>query len=137
MVAASQERPITETLFGAITTKRVKYRAKKSLFSGVSEVDIPIRHVTSVRYETTRHPIWGVIFAIVGLFFVFASSGSIDGIGIGIAALILAAALLLGWPKVIVTTAGDSLPSVSFPWNKGQAQQFVSALRNQLFENRD
>lgn len=134
MVAAAQERDISNTIFGTITTKRVRFRAKKSLFSGVSEMDMPIRHVTSVRYETTRHPVWGVLFALAGIGCLAIGGGMIV---LGIIWFAIAALFLWGSPKVIVTTGGDSQHSVSFPWNKAQAEQFVSALRNQLFDGRD
>lgn len=134
MVAVTQEHDISSTIFGTITTKRVRFRAKKSLFSGVSEMDMPIRHVTSVRYETTRHPVWGILLALAGIGCLLVG-GSL--IVLGIIWFAIAAICLWGSPKVIVTTGGDSQHSVSFPWNKGQAEQFVSALRNQLFEGRD
>lgn len=134
MVAASQEHDVAHTIFGTITTKRVNFRAKKSLFSGVSEMDMPIRHVTSVRYETTRHPVWGILFVLAGIG-CFAAGGAV--IVVGIICLAIAAFLLWGTPNVIVTTGGDATNSVSWPWAKGQAEQFVNALRHQLFDSRD
>jgi len=44
--------------FGTVTKDRVTYFRKKGWFSGGSREDVPIRHVTSVRYEKTRSIGW-------------------------------------------------------------------------------
>jgi len=126
MTSGSQEQTIIDNPFGIVTTKRVTYMAKKGWFSGGRREDVPLKQVVSVRYETDRN-------ISLGLFYVFLGLLLITFI-IGIIPLISGILILWGSPKVNVITAGGTAAPVSgYPWDKKEAEAFVSALRGQLF----
>lgn len=132
-MATEQEHGVVETVFGDVTTRRIKYFAKKGWFGGGVEEDIPLRHVTSVRLETNRYIILSVILGLIGI--IAIATGDPIGVLIGLAFLGIAVFLLWGSPKVVVNTAGGDLrPSVGLPWVKGEANRFVQALRDELFK---
>jgi hypothetical protein len=121
------------TAFGTVTDRQVTYFYKKGWFSGGSREDLPIRHITSVRLETARHPFWAVFLILIGLVCLFAIKGA--AILVGLVLVALAALLLWGSPKVVVNTAGGDLrPATGFPWTRPEAERFVNALRSELFK---
>ena len=132
MAADPGRATIVTTEFGTVTDKQIKYYYKKGWFSGGAEEDIPLRHITSIRLETERSLVWGILCLLIGLMFLGADGAA------KVAALIpLALAVLLFWgsPKVVVNTAGGDLrPASGFPWTKSEAERFVQALRVQLFK---
>ena len=130
-VSASGETSFVENEFGTVTSKRVIYFRAKGWFSGGSREDIPLQHVTSVRLETARSIIGGVLLLLIGI-------GSLAGDGgvkiFGLVCLAFAILLLWGSPKVVVNTAGRDLNAAKgLPWQRGSANAFVEALRQQLF----
>lgn len=130
---ATQSDSSTVTPFGTVTKDRVIYRYRKGWFTGGSREDIPLRHVTSVALETSRHVVWGILLVIVAL--IAMAVGKAPGILIGIVLLALAVLILWGSPKVVLNTAGgDRRPSVGPPWTKRAAEEFVSSLRRELFK---
>jgi hypothetical protein len=48
--------------FGSVYNNRVEFIAKKRWWSGGSHEELPLRHVTSVRVETTRSIVGGTCF---------------------------------------------------------------------------
>jgi hypothetical protein len=130
------DRNIVSTEFGNVSDRRLQYRAKKRWFSGGVQEDIPLRHVTSVTLEISRHPFWGVLLVIVGVGLLV--SGTAAGIIFGLLLLGWAALLLWGSPTVTVNTAGTGpRQSTAFPWKKSEGEKFTQALRNELFRNED
>jgi len=128
------EKVIASTAFGTVTDKRVTYFRNKSWFSGGSQQDLPLRHVTSVRVDTSRSIFGGLFLLVIALviFGVASDAGKI------IALLPLALGILILWgsPKVVVNTAGGDLnAATSWPWTKDEAESFASALRGQLFKD--
>lgn len=127
MTEVQAEKTHFSNPFGEITDKRVVYYRKKGWFSGGSREDVPLKHVTSVRFETSRSIIAGIILILVGL----ATLAYI----IGILPLALGIILIWGSPSVVVNTAGGDLEAMkAFPWHRNSAVEFVKALRNQLFK---
>jgi hypothetical protein len=119
--------------FGRVTDIAVHFNVKKGLFAGISQETLPLRHVTAVRLETSRHWIWGIVISLLGLGAVVSGSGG--AIMIGVLLLAVAGLLFWGTPKVVVNTAGGDLrPSVSWPWTRGEAEEFVNILRNELLK---
>lgn len=129
--ASIQEQTFVENEFGTVTNKRVIYYRSKSWFSGGSREDIPLKHVTSVRLETSRSVLLGILLLLIGL----ACLGAGDGAPIiGIFLLALSVLLLWGSPTVVVNTAGNDVNTAKgLPWTKKNASGFVEALRKQLF----
>ena len=132
------DRNMVTTEFGSVSDRRIQYRAKKGWFSGGVQEDIPLRHVTSVTLETSRHPFWGIILIVGGLVILGASDGGVVGIIVGLLLLGFAALLFWGSPKITVNTAGTGArQSSGFPWKRPAAEKFTQALRNELFRNED
>ena len=132
----NSETPVTEQTyltnsFGTVTTRRVIYFRSKGWLRGGAREDIPLQHVTSVRLDTCRRALGGILLLLIGLVMTF-SPGPMRVPGV----LLLALGVLLvwGWPSVVVNTAGQDLnASKGWPWQRAEANEFVEALRNQLF----
>lgn len=118
--------------FGEVTSDRISFNVKKNLFSGAIREDFPIRHITSVRYETKRSAIWGAVLVIVGLIALKAS------ILVALVILAIAALLIVGTPSVSINSAGgERRVSVGSPFSGEEAQRYVSAVREALFAKGD
>jgi hypothetical protein len=130
---AASATPIFENEFGAVYTDRIAFRDKKGWFGGGVLEELPIRHVTSVRLETSRKIFGGIVLALIG--FGLLSSGSGGPMVLGAIALGIGALLLLGWPSVTINTAGNDLRrSTGGVWQKANAEEFVAAVRKALFD---
>ena len=129
--SAQAEQTFAENEFGTVTNKRVIYYREKGWFSGGSREDIPLQHVTSVRLDTKRSLLGGVLLLLIG----FAMLGAESGLKIvGVVLILLAVLLLWGSPTFVVNTAGRDLnASKGLPWKRPAANAFVEALRQQLF----
>jgi len=129
----AEVKPIFSNEFGSVYADRIAFYAKKGWFGGGSLEELPIRHVTSVRHETTRRPVWGVVLIVAGLACLSSGSGGIIVFGLLLAAG--GALLLIGWPEVTVNTAGNDLrKSTGGVWQKPNAEAFVSAVKKALFD---
>ena len=125
------EAQVASTGFGTVTDRRVVFYSKKGWFSGGSQEDLPLKHVTSVRLETNRQIVAGLALLMLGLIF-FA----MDMTFFGILVLAVAAILLWGSPRVVLNTAGSDLRvATGFPWTRDEAQTFVQAVQSQLFKD--
>lgn len=137
--SAAAEPPRAETQrvsnrYGTVTNLAVHYNIKKSLFAGTRKEDLAMRHVVAARLETSRHPILGAVFLVVGLIVLLAGfSGGSPAAVLGIILLLIAGLLLWGSPRVAVTASdGVQRPSVSWPWTRPEAEAFVGAVSNEL-----
>jgi hypothetical protein len=84
-----------------------------------------------VRLDTTRHILWGILLALIGLPLAFAPD-SHNGV-VGSFLFCLAVLLLWGSPTVVVNTAGqDKNAARGWPWQRAEATLFVDAVRSQL-----
>ena len=130
---AQAEQTFVENPFGTVTNKRVIYYRAKGWFSGGSREDIPLQHVTSVRLDVMRSVVLGILLLLVG-FALLAADGGFKLFGIIL--LVLAVFMLWGSPAVVVNTAGRDLNAAKgLPWQRGEANAFVDALRAQLFKS--
>ena len=128
------ETIIASTGFGSVTDRRVTYFSDKGWFSGGSQQDLPLRHVTSVRVEIKRS-IGAAVFLILVALAIFGLPLDAAKL-IGVLPLALGVLLLWGSPKVVVNTAGGDLNAATgWPWTKQEAESFASALRGQLFKD--
>lgn len=128
-----KEETLVTNEFGTVTDKRVVYFRKKGWFSGGSREDVPLKHVTSVRLERKRHPLWGLIFLLTGL---AAFAAGTQAIIAAIILLAIGALLLWGSPTVAVNTAGHDLCIMKgWPWDTAKADAFVTSLRGVLFKD--
>jgi len=127
------EQTFATTAFGTVTSKRVIYHRAKGWFSGGSREDIPLKHVTAVRLETSRSVLAGILLLLVGLTLLAAVSIGTKLCGAGL--IFWAALLFWGSPAVVVNTSGNDLrPAKGTPWQREEATTFVEALRGQLFK---
>jgi hypothetical protein len=128
------EQMFVENSFGTITSKRVIYYRGKGWFSGGSREDIPLQHVTSVRFDISRSIISAIVFLLIGLGLI--ASGDVVAILIGIFFTIFAVVLMWGSPSVVVNTSGVDLNAAKgLPWQRGEANAFVESLHKQLFKS--
>jgi hypothetical protein len=130
---SAETNPLFSNEFGAVYSDRVTFLAKKGWFGGGVQEELPIRHVTSVRLETTRKVLWGAVLALAGLGLM--ASGSGGAMLFGLAAIVFGVLLLIGWPEVTINTAGNDLrKSTGGIWQKSNADEFVAAVRKALFD---
>lgn len=128
------ERTSVSNRFGTVTNLAVHYNVKKGLFAGTRREDLIMRHVVAARMETSRHAILGMLLALVGVILLFAgvAAGSAASI-LAIIPLAVGVFLLWGSPKVSVTAAdGVARPSVSWPWTRAEAAEFVDGVSKEL-----
>lgn len=131
MTEQQNEETFVNNPFGTVTSKRVIYYRAKGWFSGGSREDIPLKHVTSVRLDTSRSILGGILLLFVGFGLLGVGGGTVI---VALAVLAMAALLLWGSPAVIVNTAGRDLNAArGLPWQRSEASVFVEALRKQLF----
>jgi hypothetical protein len=127
------EQTFVANSYGTVTSKRVIYFRSKSWFSGGSREDIPLQHVTSVRLDTSRSILAGILFLLIGLGCLPQGGGATVA---GVVILALAVLMLMGSPSVVVNTAGRDLNAAKgAPWTRGEANAFVEALRHQMFKS--
>ncbi len=128
------ERQTVSNRFGTVTNLAVHYNVKKNVFAGVKREDLIMRHVVAARLETSRHAIWGALLALVGVIWLFSGMAAQSGASI-LAIIPLAAGIFLLWgmQKVSVTAAdGAARPSVSWPWTRSEAEEFVNGVSKEL-----
>src|ERR1035438_1825882 len=100
---------VAETQFGTVTEKRLVFFRKKGWLSGGSREDIPLKHITSVRLEISRHIFWGIIFILIGI-------GTLKFV-VGFFLIALAVLFLWGSPAIVINTPGnDKSQSQGWPW---------------------
>lgn len=117
--------------FGEVYADRVRFNVKKGWLGGTVEEEFAMRHITSVRCETTRSPVWGAILVIVGLLLLSNGGGAAL---IGLIAGGIGILLLIGSPSVTINTAGgERRTSVGTPMQKNEANEYSSAVRRALF----
>jgi hypothetical protein len=124
------EQTLVSGVFGTVTNRRVIYQRAKGWFSGGSREDIPLKHVTSVRLETSRPVLLAILVTLIGLPLLAAPGGSKV-----LGGFLTALAVLLWWgsPTVVVNTAGqDKNRARGWPWERSVASDFVEAVRTQL-----
>jgi len=118
--------------FGEVATDRITFNVRKSLFGGTIREDFPVKHITSVRHETKRWPIWGVIFILVGIGALSSGSGGAVLFGLVLAAL--GVVLLIGVGAVAINTAGgERRVSLGRPFQNSEAEAYAAAVRASVF----
>jgi hypothetical protein len=129
MAEAAPETTYLENPFGVVTDRRVVYYRKKDWFSGGSREDVPLKHVTSIRFEISRSMLGGILLILLGLALLMWV--------VGVVPLALGVLLVWGSPRVIVTTAaGDREAMKGWPWDREPAEAFAKAVRDQLFKEK-
>lgn len=134
MAEQTTEKELLRNEFGTVTDRRVVYFRQKGWIRGGSRQDVPLKHVTSVRVDISRHAIWGTLLALFALGTLAGEPGMIIFVGIPLGAF----GVLLAWgsPTVVVNTAGSDLSAgKGWPWQRGAAESFAEALRSQLFRD--
>lgn len=120
-----------EGRFGVVTDRRVV------LSDRVGDVDIPIRHITSVSIGTIRHP-WLSILFLIGAVTLAIDSFAWTGYALGALSLGIAGALFVGRPQIgIRTVDGTNRTIPCHPWQGDEADRFADAVRRQLFAERE
>lgn len=121
------EEEKVETPFGVVTADHLIYNVQRGWFGERSRRDIPLSHISNVKLETRRHPIFGILLALVALACLAAGP---MGTLIAIVPLAFAVLLLWGSPlvKVNTTDGGDLRTASGLPWTRPEAEWFVAAV---------
>jgi len=134
-IMGTGEETFVSNAFGTVTNRRVIYRADRGWFGGGAREDIPLNHVTSVRLETSRSVLLGILLLLIGLSMLAVPTAGV--VLLGVLAVAWAILVLWGSPTVAVNTAGQDLKAAKgTPWQRAEANAFVEALRTQLFKER-
>jgi hypothetical protein len=125
MPEAEAETTYVNNIFGLVTDKRVVYHPHRGWLIGGLEEDRPLSHVASVRVETSRNLIGGILLVLVGVPAIIAL--------VGVIFILFGVCLLWGSPTVVVnTTDGNREVMKGWPWHRGLADDFVKALQGQI-----
>lgn len=117
--------------FGEVHNDRITFYVKKNFFAGRVREDYPIRHITSIRAETTRSVGAGIVMMLIGLV-LFAVGGA--AVVLGFIFIAIGVLLLIGAPSVAITTAGGERQlSIGAPLQFAAADEFARAVRERLF----
>lgn len=123
-----------ETRFGTIDgTGKVSVKSGRSK---ESFGEIPVDQIRSVKQDVVRHTGMGIGFLLLASVFYPVL---FHPIGVAGALLFSLAGALLIWgsPAVIITTlSGQSRRVKGTPWSFGEADRFVSALRDSVYAAR-
>jgi hypothetical protein len=122
---------IVSNRFGTVAADRVTFSLKKGWFSGSLKSDYLTKHITSIALDVSRRPIWGAIFALAGS---WAMTSSLMFMGIFL--FLIGVYFVLGRPAIHFATAGGEriISYGAWPWQQAEAQQFVDALKKELFK---
>ncbi len=121
--------------FGSVFNNRVEFKAKKRWWSGGSHEELPLRHVTSVRVETSRSIVGGILLLIVGLGLL--STGEVGVMVVGLIFGALALLLLIWHPTVRINTAGQDIRNIpGAPGSNSEAERFVAAIGAKLYDEK-
>ncbi len=125
--------------FGEVQTDRITFSLKKSWFSGTLKADYPTKHITSISLDTSRRPILGGMCGLAGVTAVVQAPGSPSAgslIFLGLILILVGIYLLIGRPAIHFATAGGEkiISYGSWPWQKNAAQEFVDAIRKEVFK---
>ena len=119
--------------FGAVFNNRVEFKAKKRWWSGGSNEELPLRHVTSVRVESSRSIVGGILLLIVALGLLATGEAGLMLFGLVLGALALL--LLIGHPSVRINTAGQDTRNIAgAPGSNSEAEKFVAAIGEKLYD---
>jgi len=130
----ANEQTIFQNELGRITDHRLIFESGGGRGSH-SRRDVPLRSISSVVFETKRHPFIAALFAAIGAVALVKTPNS-GGVIIAIILFGLAVSLFLGSRSIqIALTDGDKQAIRVRPMRAKRAQPFVDALRNQLFKN--
>lgn len=157
MTANSLEQEVVNNSYGLVTTRRVTYFLKTNwihwLGSGSRE-DTLLDQIVSVKYQANKKVLHGLVLMALGACVTFSVIGSISigdmseenlsitavilvsvvGIVFGLLLVIPGIWLIKGFPTVTIVTTGGTETSVKgWPWQKKEAREFSSALRDRLF----
>lgn len=129
MTEFSNEQYAFSNQFGEVSDRRLVYWWKKNWFSGKRRIDIPMKQVVSITYDTERNFFGGLLFTVIGSIWLMNHI-------IGIIPLIVGLLIIWGAPAVIIRNAGgEKMVSVGYPWQNKAAEEFATAVRNQLFKD--
>ena len=119
--------------FGSVFNNRVEFKVKKRWWSGGSHEELPLRHVTSVRVETSRSIVGGILLVLVGLGFL--ATGEVGMMFVGLVFGAVALLLLIGHPSVRINTAGQDTRNIAgAPGSNSEAERFIAAIREKLYD---
>lgn len=130
---AEKSQPEFSNNFGTVYSNRIEFKAKKHWWSGGSHEELPLRHVTSIRIDTSRSIVLGVILVLVGM--AIMGIGEPAAVVVGAISLLIGIVLIIGHPSIRINTAGQDTRAIAgAPGSKSEATRFINAVREQLFE---
>ncbi len=131
---ATNSQPDFSNNFGTVYSNRIEFKAKKHWWAGGSHEELPLRHVTSIRIETSRSIVVGVILVLAGMAIMGVSEPA--AVVIGAISLLIGIVLIIGHPSVRINTAGQDTRAIAgSPGSKSEATRFINAVRERLFED--
>lgn len=121
------EKIIWEGDIGAVTDRRVIYVLERRLLKLIplskSVESIPLRHVTSVKMDSTRNTAMGILLIALGIITLI--------VGIGLILLVAGIVMLIGENFVAINTTGGDKRKVRA--KKEVGSQFVAAINSAIF----
>lgn len=117
-----EETAYVKNIFGLVTDKRVVYHPNRGWLTEGREEDAPLSHIASVEFVISRNLSAGILLILLGVPAILVL--------VGVIFILFGYCLLKGTPTVIVnTTDGKREMMKGWPWQRGQAEEFVEALQ--------
>lgn len=125
MSETEAEITYVDNIFGIVTDQRVVYHPNRGWLTEGGDEDAPLSHIASVEFEISRSLSNGILLIIMGVPTILVL--------VGVIFILFGYCLLKGTPTVIVnTTDGKREVMKGWPWQRGQAEEFVKALQGRI-----
>ena len=114
--------------FGEVLPDRIVFYLRKSFFGGSVREEYAVKHITSIRHESKKWPIWGIVSGLFGL--ISLNSSPL----LGLVFLGIAAILFIGVPSVTINSAGGERHTSYGSFSDGEeAKAYARAVREVVF----
>lgn len=123
--AQQEETTYVENIFGLVTDKRVVYHPNRGWLTEGGEEEASLSGIASVEFAISRNLSAGILLIFLGVPAILVL--------VGVIFILFGYCLLKGTPTVIVsTTDGKREVMKGWPWQRGQAEEFVRALQGRI-----
>ena len=125
-----EETTYVSNVFGLVTDERVVYHPNRGWLTEGRDEEAPLNRIASIEFVISRNVISGILLVLLGVPAIVVL--------VGVIFILFGYCLLKGTPTVIVnTTDGKREVMKGWPWQRGQAEEFVRALQGRIAPDRE
>jgi uncharacterized membrane protein len=125
-----EETTYVTNIFGVVTDERIVYHPNRGWLTEGREEEALLSRIASVEFVISRNLSAGILLILLGVPAILVL--------VGVIFILFGYCLLRGTPTVIVnTTDGKREVMKGWPWQRGQAEEFVRALQGRIAPDRE